>query len=262
MHPFSIFCSLIIMFISGLTKSSVLFYIISVHNYCKCKCSKELHVLATWRERDFRPWCLQDNLQIIGLGVAYSALLLPQYETDFICPQEPVHLIAHVVHTSNAELRNVIGQQWGKGQAVLTNSTKTWMENSHCQTLYQSITAVYILRCFVIVHGQIDEWPETSITKQHSLQESSHACEKVDCTSAIWWFTPYLWGQVTHVDWIFSKEAQHGGESLSGTWNGPWMLLKHFSSKRWALSASPSSSQPIANIPWQWTVVKAVGHID
>lgn len=97
-------------------------------------------------------------------------------------------------------------------------------------------------------------WPDASITKHHSLQESSHTREKVDCTRAVWWFTPYLRGEViTHALSILSEEAHVGFMwlcvSQKSTWNGPWMFLKHFSSKRWALSASPSSSQPIANIP-------------
>lgn len=41
-------------------------------------------------------------------------------------------------------------------------------------------------------------------------------------------------------------------DNCSGTWNGPWMFLKHFCRRSWALSGSPSSSQPIANIPLEW----------
>ena len=35
-------------------------------------------------------------------------------------------------------------------------------------------------------------WPESSVTKQHSLQEASHARQEVNCPRAIGGFTPYL----------------------------------------------------------------------
>lgn len=49
---------------------------------------------------------------------------------------------------------------------------------------------------FNLCCGRIDYWPEASITKQHSLQESSHSREKVDCTRPVWRFAPHLWGRM------------------------------------------------------------------
>ncbi len=40
------------------------------------------------------------------------------------------------------------------------------------------------------------------------------------------------------------------------TWNGFWIFLKHFCKSFCALSASPSSSQPKANMPFKQTHIK------
>lgn len=110
---------------------------------------------VTWRERDFGSWCLEDHLQIRGLG---TSCLFPHYDTNFIFPQQPIHLTAQVVHTTNAELRNVLGEKWRKGQAFLLNSRKITQYINHQITAY--VFCVYVYR------GVIPTWSQCSQTAQ------------------------------------------------------------------------------------------------
>lgn len=102
-------------------------------------------------------------------------------------------------------------------------------------------------------------WPEPSVTKQHRLQKSSHPSQEVDCPRPVRRFAPNLSEEV----WLAYREPVSTVllDYCSSTWKGPWMFLKHFSSKSWPLSGSPSSSQPIANIPWEIHFQESIFHV-
>lgn len=88
--------------------------------------------------------------------------------------------------------------------------------------------------------------PVRKLTAPEPSDDSLHTCER-------------RWSHIstTGVRWRGALCAQVS-VGVPDTWKGPWMLLKHFSSKRRALSASPSSSQPIANIPLGWKVKASI----
>lgn len=88
--------------------------------------------------------------------------------------------------------------------------------------------------------------PVRKLTAPEPSDDSLHTCER-------------RWSHLNTmgVRWRGSLCAQVS-VGVPDTWKGPWMLLKHFSSKSRALSASPSSSQPIANIPLGWKVKASI----